>query len=376
MQFTAIGYAVAAAAGSPQRAALDLGFIGAARAVPVILLSPLAGVAADRLPRRAVLFVTNLTMSLAALAFAMLATMHHLSLVALVVISACNAAAQSFDSPVRQSWVPLLVDRAFVGNAIGLNSVAFNAPAVIGPALAGILIAWVGVAFSFYVNAVATLAVVVAILAMRPAPPTAITREPVFTALRTGIMFLLKHPVLRWVILSFFVSALLVRPYSTLAPAFVVNVLQTGPRGLGLALAAIGTGGFIGALATAHFAQREHRALLWLISGVTMSAGVLALGFSQTLPVAILCFGLIGTATLAYLGASNTIIQVTAPDDLRGRAVSVYTMIALGIVPLGAFVVGLLAARIGLHESFIALGAICTVMFIAIYWASPAMQKV
>lgn len=149
MQFTAMGFYVARMAGSQHQAALDLGILGAARAIPVLLLSPLAGVVADQLPRRRVLFVTNTTMAFAALLLASLATVHRLTMPALVLISALNSAANGFDSPVRQSWVPLLVDREYVGNAVGLNSVAFNAPAVIGPAFAGLLIVWIGVAGAF-----------------------------------------------------------------------------------------------------------------------------------------------------------------------------------------------------------------------------------
>ena len=131
MQFTAMGYFVARMAGTPHRAALYLGIIGAARAVPVFLFSPVAGVVADTWPRRRVLLAANVVMSLCALALAVLASAKFLNLAWLVVISSVNACAQSFDSPARQSWVPLLVDRAYVGNAIGLNSVAASAGFVV-----------------------------------------------------------------------------------------------------------------------------------------------------------------------------------------------------------------------------------------------------
>src|SRR5579862_767142 len=127
MQFTALGYYVAQLAGSPHRAALYLGILGGARAVPVILCSPIAGVVADTQPRRKVLMIANLVMSLAALAFALLSTFHALSFALVIAISVFNASGNAFDSPVRQSWTPQLVDRAYLGNAIGLVSVAFNA---------------------------------------------------------------------------------------------------------------------------------------------------------------------------------------------------------------------------------------------------------
>ena len=184
MQFTAMGYFVASIARTPHVAALYLGYLGAARAVPVLLLSPFAGVVADRFPRRRVLVCTNVTMAIAALLLALLASAHRLEMIGLVLISALNSAANAFDAPARQSWTPFLVDRRYLGNAVGLNSVAFNAPAVLGPALAGVLIVWVGVAGSFYVNAVVTLAVVVAVMLMKPSPPSTAPREHVLLAIR------------------------------------------------------------------------------------------------------------------------------------------------------------------------------------------------
>ena len=207
-----MGFFVARMAGSQHQAALDLGILGAARAIPVLLLSPLAGVVADHLPRRRVLFVTNTTMALAALLLALLASLHRLDMLGSRLVSALNSAANGFDSPTRQSWVPMLVDREYVGNAVGLNSVAFNAPAVIGPALAGLLIVWIGVAGAFYFNAAATLAVVVAVMLMRPSPPSSRRREPTLQAMRQGIVFIVRHPALRWIVLAQLVTAVLDSP--------------------------------------------------------------------------------------------------------------------------------------------------------------------
>jgi MFS family permease len=376
MQFTAMGFFVARMAGSQHQAALDLGILGAARAIPVLLISPLAGVMADRLPRRRVLFVTNGTMALSALFLALLASAHRLEMTGLVVISVLNSAANGVDSPTRQSWVPFLVDREYVGNAVGLNAVAFNAPAVIGPALAGLLIVWIGVAGAFYFNAAATLAVVAAVWMMRPSPPSTARREPVLDAMRYGVAFIVRHPALRWIVLAQLVTALLTRPYSQLIAALAVNVLHAGARGLGWAVSAIGIGGFGGALVTAYFAQRERRSMLWLQSSLVMSLGVLGLGFVPSLRLALPVLFAIGVGTLASLGATNTLIQTLSPDDVRGRALSIYTMIAIGVVPLGALVDGAIAAAIGLRETFMLAGAFCAAVFLVIWFLRPAVRAV
>lgn len=376
MQFMAMGFFVAHTAGTPHRAALYLGFLGAARAVPVLLLSPVAGVIADTVPRRATLVVTNTTMSLAALALAVFATLGRLDIPSLLVIAAVNAAANAFDSPTRQSWLPLLVDRAYAANAIGLNSVAFNAPAVIGPSIAGFLIVWVGVAGSFYANAVMTLAVVAAVLMMKPSPPSARRDESFWQELRLGISFLVRHPILRWIIVFFVGTALLVRPYSQLIPAFAVNELRVGAAGLGWAVAAVGAGGFGGALVIAYFGQRERRSALWFGAAALMSTGVLLLGFVQSLGVAVPLLFLIGLGTLTFLGASNVLIQTLSPDEVRGRAVSVYTMVAIGVVPLGSLLDGAIASRIGLHATFCVAGAVCLLALAAIWLARPVIRSV
>jgi MFS family permease len=376
MQFTAMGFFVARMAGSAHQAALDLGILGASRAIPVLLLSPIAGVVADRLPRRRVLFVTNTTMALAALILALLATAHALNLIGLVLISALNSGANGFDAPTRQSWVPLLVDRRYIGNAVGLNSIAFNAPAVIGPAFAGLLIVWIGVAGAFYFNAGATLAVVVAVILMKPSPPPAQRAEPTWHAMKQGLTFIVRHPALRWIVLAQFVTAILTRPYSQLIPAFAVNVLHAGPRGLGWAVSAIGIGGFGGALVTAYFAQRERRSRLWLQAGLLMSAGVFALAFVPSLRLAVCVLFVIGAGTMAMMGATSTLIQILSPDDVRGRALSIYTMIAIGVMPLGSLVDGAIGSIIGLRETFALAGALCVALFFAIWIFAPIVRTI
>lgn len=377
MQLTATGYFIAKLAGNPHTASLYLGFQGVGRAIPVLLLSPLAGLVADTLPRRRILYWTNAVMSLLALILAIFTSLGWMNIVGLILINSANAAAMSFDSPARQSWVPLMVPREYIGNAIGLNSVAFNAPAVIGPAVAGILIASIGIAGSFYVNAVATLAVVVALMFMQPAPPSTSTgNEPFLRSIAQGLRFLFGHKILGAIITVFIVTALLVRPYGTLLPAFVVNTLHGNAKALGIAIAATGVGGFAGALLTAYLGARERRGIVWGVSAIVMSAGVLALGFIWNVLLSLPVLFVIGTATLTFLGASNTLIQTLSPDDVRGRAISVYTMVALGLVPGGALIVGGLGSALGLHTAFWIVGAVCAVVTVWLWLTRPVLNTV
>jgi len=197
-----------------------------------------------------------------------------------------------------------------------------------------------------------------------------------FEAMRQGISFIAGHDVLRWIVLAFFISAIFARPYAQLIPALTVNVLHAGARGLGWAVSAAGIGGFGGAMATAYFAQRDRRSRLWLIAGLTMSTGVLFLGIVTKLIPALPVIFIIGIGTMALLGATNTLIQILSPDEVRGRAIAVYTMIAIGIVPLGSFIDGTIASAIGLQHLFILSGTICITTFLSIWIFKPQVRTV
>jgi MFS family permease len=375
MQITTLGYLVVKLAGTPRMAALDVGILGASSAVPVLLLSPFAGVVADRFPRRRVLFVTNSIEVLAALTLAVLATTHLLALWEIFIIAGIRSTGQSFDAPARQSWVPLLVPREYLGNAIGLNSVAFNAPSVVGPPVAGFLILSVGIAASFYLNALLTLAVVVALLFMRSPPPSSTVRESVFASISAGVRFLATHRVLRSVVLLLIASCLLVRPYQQLLPAYAAHVVNVDARGLGILLASVGVGAIFGSLLTAVIGARR-RAAVWFGSAVTMSLGAIVLGSVHVFAVAVLDLAVVGLAVLSFAGSSNVLLQSLSPDEMRGRAISVFSMIILGLVPAGSLLLGTLASVAGLPEALVAGGIAFLAIGLLIWGTNAELRRV
>ena len=370
MQLTTLGYLVVKLAGTARLAALDVGLLGASSAIPVLLLSPLAGAVADRFPRRRVLLVTNSIEVLAALTLAILASTGRIALWEIFIIAGIRSTGQSFDAPARQSWVPLLVPREFLGNAIGLNSVAFNAPSVIGPPIAGILILSIGVSTSFYLNAVLTFATVTALLMMTPPPPSSTVRENVFVSIANGVRFLVHNAVLRPVLLMLVATCLLVRPYQQLLPAYAVHVVHVDARGLGFLLAAVGAGAISGSLLTA-FVGARRRGIVWIASAAVMSIGTIALGLVHSFAVALVVLVFLGLSVLSFVGSSNVLLQTLSPEDMRGRAISVFSMIILGLIPAGSLLLGSFATLVGLQTSFICGGAIALAIA-AIVWSTNA----
>jgi len=373
IQFTALGYYVARLAPNAGLGSFYIGLLGASRMIPVLLASPYAGVLADRYSRRPILLSTNiLTMILAVILAATLLT-HTASLPVILAISALQAATQSFDAPARQSWVSILVPRELVGNAIGLNSFAFNTPAVAGPPLAGILIFAAGIAPCMIVNAVVKFAVVLALIFMRPSPPISTKRTPFWPAFIESVRFIYMHSALRWIYLMMIVTALSVRSYTFLLPAYSVHVLQTDARGLGVLMAASGIGAVVGALLIAAFNVRK-RAVLWFVSGCTASLGVAVLGITDSVVWSSLVLGLVGLGTQSFVGSSNVLVQTLAPDEMRGRVVSVYSMITLGLVPGGALVIGTIARFTDLRLVFIVAGLFCTAVGVWTFSVHPKLR--
>jgi MFS family permease len=297
------------------------------------------------------------------------------SLPVVLIISGLQGATQSFDTPARQSWVPILVPRELLGNAIGLNSTGFTAPGVIGPPLAGLLIAVSGIAPCMALNAVVKVAVVVAILFMQPSPASSSGRTSFWSAIVEGLRYIWAHPALRWIYLMVALTSLSVRSYNFVLPAYARHVVDTDARGLGLLMAAAAIGGVTGALSVAA-ANVRRRSLVWFVSSLVGSLSVAALGITATVPLAAVALLFVGIGAQSFSGSSNILIQTLAPDDMRGRIVSVYSMIQLGLVPGGALVIGSIARFVDLPLVLIGAGLLCAAVGCWTYFAHPKLRAI
>ncbi len=191
------------------------------------------------------------------------------------------------------------------------------------------------------------------------------------TAFLEGLRFIVKHPALRWVYLMSALMALSVRSYSFLLPAYAVHVIHTDARGLGWLMAASGIGAVVGALVVAALNVRR-RAWIWFVSGVIAALGTAALGLTDVLWIAAIVLTFLGLGVQSFSGGSNILVQTLAPDDMRGRVVSVYSMILLGFIPGGALVIGSIARFVDLRYVLVGAGVVCTV---AMCWTFAANSR-
>lgn len=361
MQIFGMGWLVVQLAildGSPQLAPLYLGLTGLARAVPGLALGLIAGAVADRADRRQLLLVTQVVAGLLSALLATLTATGSITIWAILLIGAANSAVFSFDAPTRQSMVPRLVPAHDLMSAIGLNSAAFNGPQIIGPAIGGLLIGPLGVAGLFYANSLSYLAVVVALLFMRPIPPLARTAaRSVAREVRDGLRYMRNDPVLLWTIALAATAALTSRPFIFLMPAVATNVLGLGATELSWLMTATGVGAFAGSLTIANLGGVRRLGRLLLYAAMASGLGLMAFALQRDLAAALFAAFVAGLFTLAFTGLANTVLQTQAPDHLRGRVMSVMTMSFMGLMPFGQLVLGALGTFLGVDVVLFAGGA-------------------
>jgi MFS family permease len=378
MQIFGLGWLVVQLAvkdGVPQLAPLYLGLVGLSRALPGLTFGLVAGVVADRADRRRLLMITQGSAGIIAAILAVLTITERINIIEILLLVALNSVIFSFDAPTRQSMVPRLVTDRELMSAIGLNSAAFNGATLIGPLIGGVLIIPFGVGGLMAINALSYLAIIVALLLMRPQPVIETGgRKTMLEAITEGVQYVRREPVLRWVVLLTATTALFTRPYIQLLPA-EAQALGVGAVELSFLLAASGAGALVGALATASLGGVKRRGAV-LVTSVLAHGLLLSLFAEQrTLIGAMVFIGLTSLAVMVFLGMANTLMQTRTPDHLRGRAMSVHTMVFMGLMPLGQMLLGALGTVIGIDKAFLAGGVIVVLVSIFALIRAGALRE-
>jgi MFS family permease len=327
---------------------LLLGIVGFAGQIPIFLFAPIGGLAADRWNRHHVVIGTQVASMILAFILAALTLFHVVQVWEIVVLAALLGVVNAFDVPARQSFLIEMVVREDLMNAIALNSSMFNGARVIGPAIAGILVARIGEGWCFFANAVSYIAVIIGLLMMKLGPlRTASKDSSPFEHIAEGFRFVRRtKPILALVLLIGVVSLVAV-PYSVLMPIFADRVLHSGAHGLGILMGATGIGALLGALTLA-----IRRGVQGLGRVVGLSAGgfgvsLILFAYSRSFWLSVALLIPVGYGVMLQMSSSNTLIQAMVPDELRGRAMAMYTMMFMGMAPMGSLFAGALADKIG-----------------------------
>ena len=358
MQATAQGWLVLVLTNSPAL----LGLAGAVAGLPTLFLAVVAGVLADRVDRRRLLVITNLSGALFALLLAVLTTTGLVQYWHVLVLAFLAGLAFTIQLPAAQAVVSTIVDRKTIGSAVALNSAQYNFLRILAPAFAGLFIALGSLALGFWVNAVA-LALVAVIIARLPIPDlrsAGRVQAAMWRDLQDGLRYVARDRVLLILVLLPAVPALFVLNYLTFIPLYARDILGTGAAGLGLLTGAIGVGALIGALSLASMRPSGGSGRLILGAICVVGASLVVFAVSRSLPLSMLALALIGGFQVNFYSTTNTLIQVLVPARLRGRVLSLYMLTSIGLIPVANLAGGALAEVFGV-EVVLATGGVITV---------------
>jgi MFS family permease len=339
-----------------------LGAVGFISLLPVLPISLAGGILIDRVPRRKLIMVTQLGLFLQAMAFALLAITGRIQLWHVLLLYFLFGALMAIDHPARRAFLVDIVDRSDLANAVALNATVFNVSSLIGFAIGGVLIATIGVGGTLFINALTYLAPLAALAAMRLIDVVQDTERTTFTvALSEGFSTLLKQPAILGVMALMAVVGGLAYPVFGLMPAYADEVMQVEAVGLGILLAAGALGSVLGTFGAARLGT-DHRGRNLVISAFALSILVILFAHAPNMWTACLILVAIGFMLLLLQSLAITVVQLHTPDRVRGRVMSIYSILHAGADSGGNLVLGALAVPLGLITG-LTLGGLVALLF-------------
>jgi MFS family permease len=346
---------------------LKLGAVGFCAQIPVFIAAPIGGIIADRYDRRKIVIGTQISAMVLALIYAALVLIHGsdgkmlIRVPHIFVLAALLGLVNGIDIPARQSFMVEMVGKEDLMNAIALNSSMFNGARIVGPAIAGIMVGAIGEGWCFFANGISYIAVIAGLLLITVQPRVISVKSSPTQHLIAGFRFVKGAKPIRDMLLLLGVVSLVAMPYAVLMPIFADRILHVGAEGLGILMGATGVGALLAALSLA--ARSGLKGLGRLIGFAALGFGVSLIAFSssRTFLLSVLLLVPVGFGMMLETTTSNTLIQAMVPDELRGRVMAVYTMMFMGMAPLGSLFSGAVADRLGAPVTLSIGGFVCMI---------------
>jgi MFS family permease len=359
---------------------VQLGLVHGIQAIPILVVSPLAGSVADRYPRKQLVVAAQGLAGALYVVLAVLIVTDHIQPWHVYATAVGMAVIQAVHQPARAAMVADAVPAHHLTNAIGLSSIGFNVARSTGPALAGVLIAALGIASSYAVQTGCYLLAVVSTLWLGSTPTAATSgrtqRDASFAqSIVEGWTFSWRNKTVRTGLLITMCAALFIMPFTTLLPVFARDLLGVGATGQGALLTAMGMGAMISAVLIASLGDQLPRGLI-MLGGVTLyGLSVVAFAASSSFRLSLALMTIVGLAHVTSWALVQTVIQTYSPSALRGRTMAIFHMSEV-IVTLGSMMAGTLAALVGARWAAAAMGAVGAVLTMAIAAAAPYARRI
>lgn len=347
--------------------ALLLGAVGFSSQFPVFLAAPFGGITADRVNRQRLVIATQIASMILAGILAWLTLSGRVHVWHIFVLAALLGVVNAFDIPGRQSFLVDMVGKEDLMNAIALNSSMFNGARVIGPAVAGILVARIGEGWCFGANAISYIAVIIGLMLMKVRSVPRVSGHSPIEDIIEGFRWVSQTKIIRALLLLIGLISLVGMPYTVLMPVFADKILHGGARGLGILMGATGVGALLGALTLAAKTGVKGLGRWVAISCGTFGISLFLFSFSRSFWLSVALLLPAGYSMMLQMACSNTLIQTMVPDQLRGRVMSLYSMMFMGMAPFGALFGGALAHRMGAPVT-VAVGGVACVLGAIWFW--------
>jgi MFS family permease len=353
-----------------------LGAVMGVRAIPMLLLTPVSGMAADRYDRRRLMQASQALAAAVSLAFGAALALGIVGIWMLFAFTMLMGAANVMDRPARFSTAFELVPRELAVSAVALNTIGFSLARVVGPAVAGYIIAALGGAGSFFLQGVLYAASGFMVLAVAfPARAARKTERSALGDMLEGLRYAVTDPRTRVLMvvgaLPFF---LLIPVFGTLYPIYAKDEFAAGPAGLGLLLTAVGVGGTLGGFIANALGRVERQGALQAAWVVVMGAAIIGVAMSPTLALAIAFSVIGGAAEMAHASSNMAMLQISAPEAMRGRIASLL-MLNPAFISMGAFIAGPLSDLAGVRNASMILGSVAIATVAALYLLSPVLRE-
>ncbi len=356
MQHVAIGWLVYDMTSSPFYLGLTMTMLSA----PIMIFSLFGGIFADRHSKRNILIGTQALSMVPAVVFGIMSNMQILQLWHVLILVTMIGTLGAFDIPARQAFFVEMVGKGNLLNAIALNSAAFNGARIVGPLLAGLIIARINLEACFYINAVSFLPSICVMYTIRNRGVGNVTgRSSIMKELVEGLSFIRNQKDILFIFVTISMLSLFGIPYSSFLPVIAEDVLKTGAEGLGRLGGASGAGAFIAAMVIAVKGQIERRVIYMSYAILSASLSILLLTFSSGEWFSLFVLLFTGFGIVSFLANANNFIQQNVPDEIRGRVMSAYILVFLGMSPLGNMIIGTIADHIGTMNALRISATIC-----------------
>jgi len=351
-----------------------LGLVGALQWLPVLFLSLVGGVLADRVSKRSVLVVTQSAQMGQAFILGVLVLTGTIQYWHVVVLACALGFTSAFDIPTRQAFVFEMVEGEDTMNAVAMNSTIFNGARLFGPAVAGVAIGTLGMGWAFIANGVSFIAVIIALLMMNVRPVEPITSGGLLDHLQEGVAYVRQTPTALQVVVLVALMSVFAMNFNILVPVLAKDVLHEEAAGFGFLTSAQGIGALIGALWVASISHLGPRPSLLLGGAAVLSVSSFLLADARHFAVAAALLAIAGGSMVTFTAMANTSLQLTAPDHLRGRVMSVYAIVMGGMTPAGALVAGTLAQFWGAPGAF-AVAGLVGILSVLMVWRWRAATR-